>query len=75
MKRKIATAELARLIMIEIRRRPECSHIESVEFKRPIQQSPRDPNWAPAFSCDTLKLAPQVAYAIAARFPSLYDLG
>ena len=74
MKRKITTAELAKLIMIEIRRRPECSHVESVGFTRPMQQSPHDPNWAPAFSCSTMKLAPQIAYGIASRFQSHYDL-
>jgi hypothetical protein len=73
-KRKITTAELAELIMKEIRQHPECSHVMSVGFTKPPQQSPHHPNWAPAWTTDGPKLAPAIAFEIGQRFQNEFDL-
>jgi hypothetical protein len=73
-KRKITTAELAELIMEEIRQHPDCSHVMNVGFTKPPQRSPHDPNWAPAWISDGGKVAPAVAFEIGKRFQSEFDL-
>jgi hypothetical protein len=70
----ITAARLADLLMVEIRRRPECLHVSGVAFTRPPQTAPHRPNWAPAFACDRARSAPAVAWEIARKFQNEYDL-
>ena len=73
-KPRLATSQLSALIMDEIRKHQECAHVILVGFTRPTQMDARDPNWAPAFTCDGPKAAPAVAFEIARRFQNQYDL-
>jgi hypothetical protein len=73
-KTKITIAELAKLIMAELGRHPECAHVTSVGFTRPLQRAPQHASWAPAFSCDGPQLAPAIAFEITQRFQNQYDL-
>jgi hypothetical protein len=73
-KATITTAQLANLLMKEIRKHPECAHVQSVGFTRPLQSAPHDPNWAPAFTCDGPKIAPAIAWEIGRKFQAQYEL-
>ena len=73
-KPRLGISQLSALIMDEIRKQKECGHIISVGFTRPTQRDARDPNWAPAFTCNGPKAAPAVAFEIARRFQNQYDL-
>jgi hypothetical protein len=73
-KTKIATKELADLIMKEIRKHSECAHVAAVGFTRPPQIASHHPNWEPAWSCNGPKIAPPIAYEIARRFQNQFDL-
>jgi hypothetical protein len=59
-KATIAAAQLADLLMQEVRKRPECL-VSRVTFTRPPQMAPHRPNWAPAFTCFGARSPPTVA--------------
>ena len=73
-KEEISIAKLATLLMHEIRKHPECDHVASVAFTRPLRVASHQPNWEPAFSCNGTKVAPRVVFDIATRFQNQYDL-
>jgi hypothetical protein len=73
-KTTITAVRLAELLMLEIRKRPECLHVTRVAFARSPQMAPHHPNWTPTFSCDGARTAPAVAWEIARKFQNEYDL-
>ena len=73
-KTTISTAELAALIMSEIRKHPECSHVASVGFTKPQKIVPHQANWEPAWTCNGSKIAPLIAFEIGRTFQNQYDL-
>jgi hypothetical protein len=73
-KKRITTAELALLIMREIRKHPECAHVMSVGFTRPPQRASGDPNWAPSWSMDGPKYRPGITEQIGRDFQNRFDL-
>jgi hypothetical protein len=73
-KPKKSTTELSALITDEIRKHPECDNITGVGFTRPLQRTPHEPNWAPAWTANSPKLAPLIAYEVAWKLQNQFDL-
>jgi hypothetical protein len=73
-KEKKSEAELARLIMGEVRKYPECNRVNSVGIIRPVQQASHHPNWNAAFTVDGNEEVPERASRVARELQAKFDL-
>ncbi len=73
-KEKKSAAELEALTLYEIRRYRECDHIMGVAITRPPQTAPHHPNWDAAFTISGNEIPPPIAFEIATRLKSQFDL-
>lgn len=74
MKVKKTADELRAIIMEEVAKHQDWSHIESVAITRSFSSDPNSPNWNPGFVCDTPKMAPGEAFIFARELGAKYDL-
>jgi hypothetical protein len=65
--------QLSDVIMTEVRKHPECCNIERVAIFRPLQPTPRHPNWSFAWIRTGAATAP-LAGIIARRLQEKFDL-
>jgi len=72
-KQKKTAVELKALLMAEVRKHPECSHIMGVAITRLMQSAPHQPGWAPNWLCGGSKSAPPIADEIGRTFQSEFD--
>ena len=68
-KEKITESELIKLLMIEIDKLPECSHVIGVAIIRPLGQ-----NWDAAWKTEGNEIACRRAFAIARELQEKFDV-
>jgi hypothetical protein len=73
-KQKKTAAELAAIIMQELRKRPELNRILFVTVIPPFEQNPVNPNWDVAFTVEGNLRAPELAYRLARALRAEFDL-
>ena len=73
-KEKKSRAELEALVLEEVRQHPECDHIIGIAIAQPPQTAPHHPNWDVAFTISGNQIPPPIAFEIAAKLKSQFDL-
>lgn len=74
MKAKKTADELRAILMDEIAKHPDWSHIEGVAITRSFATEHGSPNWNAGFVCDGPKMAPGAAFIFAKELGGKYDL-
>jgi hypothetical protein len=74
LKQKKSAGELEELILEAVRQHQECNHIVGVAIIRPFQMASHHPNWDAAFTIACNEITPQVAFEIATKLKSKFDL-
>jgi len=67
-------AELAAIIMQELRKDPECAHIDRPVIMRQERQAPHLPNWNFAFGRKGGAVAPEQCNQIVRKIQNQFDL-
>ena len=73
-KERKTNAELAALIMGEIRQHPEWRDVDSIAITQKLQQASHHPNWDAAFTMNGSATPPEGAFAIVRQLQSQFDL-
>ncbi len=74
MKEKKSASELQAMIMQEVRKHPDWSHVEDVAITQSVQTVPHHANWNAAFVTDGPRIAPGAAFQFARELASKFDL-
>lgn len=74
MKEKKTATELQAMIMQEVRKHPDWSHVLDVAITQNVQTAPDHSNWSVAFTRDDLRAVPGEAFQFANELASKFDL-
>lgn len=74
MKENKSACELQALIMQEVRKHPEWSHVVDVAITQSVQTGPHHANWSVGFTCEGPRMAPGEAFQLARELASKFDL-
>ncbi|WP_342723873.1 hypothetical protein AAFG07_32965 [Bradyrhizobium sp. B097] len=74
MRAKKTADELRAILMNEVTKHPDWSHIEGVAITRSFTTEPGSANWNAGFVCDSPKMAPEAAFIFARELGVKYDL-
>jgi hypothetical protein len=74
MKEKKSAGELQTMIMQEVRKHPDWSHVLDVAITQSVQTAPHHANWSVGFTCDGPRMAPGEAFQFARELSNKFDL-
>jgi hypothetical protein len=74
MKGKKSASELEAMIMQEVRKHPDWSHVQGVAITRSVQEAPHHASWGAAFIIDGPRIAPAEAFQLARELATKFDL-
>jgi len=74
MKEKKSADDLTAMIMQEVRKHPDWSHVLGVTVTPIAQAAPHHANWSVAFVADGPRIAPSEAFQFARKLGGKFDL-
>ncbi len=74
MKETKSASELQAMIMQEVRKHPDWSHIEDVAITQKDRTVSHHANWSVGFVCDGPRTAPEAAFQFARELSAKFDL-
>ena len=65
--------ELSAMIMAEVRKHPDWSHVQDVVILPTVRAAPHQSNWKPAFTVEGPRIRPEEADFLAMALSQQYD--